>query len=535
MTPHDVAADRDVLLRFQQEVAYLDRIAPFVPQRQEDLEVLQSRAGVLVVAWLWPNAFYMDDCDPFADSMLSDEHKRNRQRQIVGNRFQRIVDSVAEAVGHSGDDLRSYLEWATPLSTFELNQLLRGYAPFDLHVITRLCSVLHLEFDTQWDLVDPTALAGRVDRALLAHALSGRLRDMTLEDLRELATKLPGPRDVSVVADDVAAPKPGTRYASLFEALRADSRDVLTLSLDEVDEILRRSGEAPLPASARTHRAWWAGTGAKSAGRPQVSAWWAAGYRVDEVIQDAKAGETAAVRFTRRLEHGQISTASGRPSEGHDTSPAAVRTPIYPFSTKMLAQWDAPARARLAATLSAVADYARVMRPEDDDLQQLVALLDKAEFVDRGEIERHFSEELGRPVDPTWLTNLLTRARRQNWAANVGTRSQPQWVPVKSKALVAADIAEILALDAPELGPGSTLPADFFQAVGAAVDVDTSGLNGAQAARAIVEAKGRTWKPEFESQGSTVTVAGLEALRDAVHLGPDGSRRWLWRKEWDEA
>lgn len=535
MTPSDVTADPAVLLRFQHEVAYLDRIAPFAPQREDDLEVLESRSGVQVVAWLWPHAFYEADDDPFVESVLSDEHKRNRQRQIAAKRFSTIADAVAQAVGRSEDDLRSYLEWAIPLSTFELSQLLRGYSPFAFPVITRLCSVLQLEFDTQWELVGPTTLAERIDRALLARAVSGRLHDMTLEDLEELATKLPGPRDVPVVKEDVAAPEPGARYASLYEALRADARNELTLSLAEVDEILSRSGEATLPASARTHRAWWAGTGAKSAGRPQVRAWWAAGYRVDEVIQDAKVGETVSVRFVRRSEHAPTSTELGRAGEGDGASSAAVRTAIYPFSAKMLAQWDAPARARLAAIVSAVVDYARSMRPEDDDLQQLVALLDKAEFVDRSEIERHFSEVFGRPVDPTWLTNLLTRARRQNWATNVGTRSQSQWVPAKSKALVAADIADILALDAPELGPGSTLHANFFHAVGAAVDVDTSGLTGAHAARAVVEAKGRTWKPEFESRGNTVTVAGLEALRDAVHLGPNGSRSWVWRKEWDEA
>jgi hypothetical protein len=253
------------------------------------------------------------------------------------------------------------------------------------------------------------------------------------------------------------------------------------------------------------------------------------------VLQDAKAGEIVAVRFSRRPERGQTPTESGRANESDGPSPDAARTPIYPFSAKMMAQWDAPARARVAAILSAVADAARSMRPEDDDLQQLVALLDKVEFVDRSEIERHFSEAHGGPVDPTWLTNLLTRARRQKWATNVGTRSQPQWVPAKSKALVAAEIADILALDTPELGPGSTLRAAFFHEVGKAVDVDTTGLTGVQAARAIVQAKGRTWKPEFESRGNTVTVAGLEALRDAAHRGPEGSRRWVWRKEWDDA
>lgn len=169
--------------------------------------------------------------------------------------------------------------------------------------------------------------------------------------------------------------------------------------------------------------------------------------------------------------------------------------------------------------------------PEDADLHRLVELLNKVEFVGRTEIERHFSEALGKPVDPTWLTNLLTRARRQKWATNVGTRSKPRWVPLRSKALVVEDIADILALDAPGLGPGSTVSADFFHAVGTAVDVDTAGLTGQQAARAIVEAKGRIWQPEFESVGSTVTVAGLEALRDAVHLAADGSRTWAWREE----
>lgn len=63
-----------------------------------------------------------------------------------------------------------------------------------------------------------------------------------------------------------------SRYAPLTEYLRRSGTDRVELSLDEVQRIIG----APLPASARTHRAWWANSTTHS----HAAAWLDAGYRV---------------------------------------------------------------------------------------------------------------------------------------------------------------------------------------------------------------------------------------------------------------
>jgi len=43
-------------------------------------------------------------------------------------------------------------------------------------------------------------------------------------------------------------------------------------------------------------------------------------------------------------------------------------------------------------------------------------------------------------------------------------------------------------------------------------------LTKPQMAQAIVESTGEVWAPDFESRGGTVTLSGLEAVRDAVRF-----------------
>jgi hypothetical protein len=86
-----------------------------------------------------------------------------------------------------------------------------------------------------------------------------------------------------------------SKYEPLELHLRAVSpatKDV-TLSFAEIERILG----APLPASARSHRAWW-GNQKDSKTRPQAHAWLSAGFVVDTVSQ---AGSNASVRFKRAL------------------------------------------------------------------------------------------------------------------------------------------------------------------------------------------------------------------------------------------
>src|SRR5262245_24954702 len=127
MLPDDVAADASWLLRFQNEVAYLDRMQPSDEEVRDDAEVLSSKAGVLVIAWLWPDALYDPSLDPFDDVLAMDQRfwdnaaedsrsaaatqtlkiagravdrRRQHRRQVAARRFERIIDSTARKLGH---------------------------------------------------------------------------------------------------------------------------------------------------------------------------------------------------------------------------------------------------------------------------------------------------------------------------------------------------------------------------------------------------------------------------------------------------
>jgi DNA-binding transcriptional regulator YiaG len=71
--------------------------------------------------------------------------------------------------------------------------------------------------------------------------------------------------------------KPGSKYYALFEHLRAASAAPITLTFSQIENLM----QAPLPASARTKRAWWSNRDSKSA--LQASAWVQAGYHVETV------------------------------------------------------------------------------------------------------------------------------------------------------------------------------------------------------------------------------------------------------------
>lgn len=66
--------------------------------------------------------------------------------------------------------------------------------------------------------------------------------------------------------------KTGSKYGPLFEYLRNNLADEVTLSFGQIEEILQR----PLPASARTQSVWWSN---RRSGW-QSAAWMDAGYRV---------------------------------------------------------------------------------------------------------------------------------------------------------------------------------------------------------------------------------------------------------------
>jgi hypothetical protein len=75
-----------------------------------------------------------------------------------------------------------------------------------------------------------------------------------------------------------------------LRAVPAGTKQV-TLSFAEIERILG----APLPASAKSHRAWW-GNQKDSKTRPQAHSWLSAGFVVDTVNQG---NSNASIRFKR--------------------------------------------------------------------------------------------------------------------------------------------------------------------------------------------------------------------------------------------
>lgn len=70
---------------------------------------------------------------------------------------------------------------------------------------------------------------------------------------------------------------PQHRYTALARFLDAEPRSAVRLSFATVEHVLG----APLPPSARNHRAWW---GNETAARHvQAKAWMAVGWRVSAV------------------------------------------------------------------------------------------------------------------------------------------------------------------------------------------------------------------------------------------------------------
>ncbi|WP_163185439.1 hypothetical protein [Cellulosimicrobium sp. SL-1] len=87
---------------------------------------------------------------------------------------------------------------------------------------------------------------------------------------------------------------------------------------------------------------------------------------------------------------------------------------------------------------------------------------------------------------------------------------------------VVIEIAEVLGREAPKMSTGSTEPRTIFDMVNKELALGLStALTKPQIAQAIVESTGEVWAPDFESRGGTVTLKGLQAVRDAVRFYVD--------------
>jgi hypothetical protein len=476
VTPDLIAADRSLHGRFLTEIAYCDRAEPSDAEVEADLALLASNDGVLVISWFWPHMFLHDvDRDPF-DEVARDvrdlerrateeleaqgfehqvetlsrmlDHRRWARRRRTAERFERILDSTSRAVDRSVEDLMAHLRWTVPLAERELVDLLQGRTPFPLGLAAAICRALQLEFETGLALSDPEGLARRIDESTLALSIAGHLRHLTLDNLEAVRRKLPrGATAMGAVGAEIyPAPAEGSRYSSLYEALSSDERDLLHLTLVEIDTILEGGGEPPLPASARVDRSWWAGTGMKAEGRPQISAWWGAGYRIFTLATDRSTGHVTSVGFEALPGRSTWLLDPDRKLVRGYRAPSPYRVPIYPVDERGLDNLRSGLRVAAEAfkalaervPLRTLADgVGQVARtdetpavPEDADVRKLVELLSELGEGSRSQVLDHFTKVRGERVDDAWITNLLTRARRQGWTVNVGTRKQPRWVVV---------------------------------------------------------------------------------------------------------
>ncbi|MEU0266538.1 hypothetical protein [Nocardioides sp. NPDC006303] len=84
---------------------------------------------------------------------------------------------------------------------------------------------------------------------------------------------------------------------------------------------------------------------------------------------------------------------------------------------------------------------------------------------------------------------------------------------------VVVEIAVALGKEPPKMSTGSTEPRAIFDMVNEelALGLPTS-LTKPQIAQAIVESTGEKWLPDHESRGGTVTLPGLQAVREAVRF-----------------
>jgi hypothetical protein len=121
--------------------------------------------------------------------------------------------------------------------------------------------------------------------------------------------------------------KADSKYFPLYEFLRAQPDDRLSMSMEAIDRLI----EAGLPGSAYKSRAFWSN---RSQGALQAAAWMDAGYHVHSVDLDRAVVTFSRAKVTYRVdrEGGEVlwcAPANGqRVGDGHlPSDPRSVHTP----------------------------------------------------------------------------------------------------------------------------------------------------------------------------------------------------------------
>ena len=106
-----------------------------------------------------------------------------------------------------------------------------------------------------------------------------------------------------------------SKYAPLEQFLRGQQTQQIPMTFAEIERVIG----APLPASARNHRAWWSNNPSNSV---ITEAWLNAGYRTEQV--DMEEGKLTFRRTDKRSAPGSALSTSSRGAEA-----GPVRHPLF--------------------------------------------------------------------------------------------------------------------------------------------------------------------------------------------------------------
>lgn len=122
------------------------------------------------------------------------------------------------------------------------------------------------------------------------------------------------------------------------------------------------------------------------------------------------------------------------------------------------------------------------------------------------------ADECVHEMNPAWCAYCTERT--QTRAPRTVTRRVDS---PESKQQVADDIARILGLPRTRLRAGSTEPRELLTAIADRFDIpEADTMSKPRLAQAICGQAGHRWTTAGSSRGSTVTTAGLLAIRDAA-------------------
>lgn len=476
MTPNnltrDIAADPALAARYLQEVVHMGTVGR--EQLDAEMKLLRAAGADELVAWFWPDRTYAPDFDPFDSEDPRNTRDPEEMRRRIYRDYVWLVTAAAKICGTELKDMFKHLWWSFGLDRNRL-EAITGEAP-DLRAAADLRETLHLKFDGTWKIAHPERLALRVKQSKIAMGIFIALQVETRGVMPEGALEKwenSMPRSVPVDTNEaIIAPKVGGRYRVLFEFLAQIESPSPRFSLNELDDKLKTGGEDPLPDSARNDKSWWAGHYTQSQGRPQIASWWAAGYRVRQVITqdaaeaDVRRSEVVAVEFEKL--RGQLHRSVGTGGRKTDVFILAGSDPVEVMPNKL------PDDMPLPDPRSVNPPVITSVLPDDryPEIQRLVTILKEEGEADRRRLEQRLREQFGLTVTGSALTNLLTKARRLGSIDNLGSRKEPRWVATDSKGHYMLQIANLLGFRCPRIPPKGWVPGDFLDKVQEETGID---------------------------------------------------------------